>query len=194
LPGRVPRRILAADSREQQAMANRIVSREEMLSRTAIFSELQGSSRPLVDAVLPQYHREIFQIIGSGVTEDPEMKVPITAVEGFHLSIIKAGPGKGTGLHNHKTVEVFMPLTGQWAVIWGDNAANELVIGQYDVVSVPVGVMRGFRNDGEGEALLLAIVGGTDPGKVDWAQDVREQVRARGFDLDAGGKIIELSK
>jgi len=175
-------------------VANRTVSQAEMLSRTAIFKTLKGSSRPLVDAVLPQYEREIFQIIGSGVTEDPEMKVPITAVEGFHLSIIKAGPGKGTGLHNHKTVEVFMPLTGKWAVIWGDQAENELSIGQYDVVSVPVGVMRGFRNDSDGEALLLAIVGGTDPGKVDWANDVREQVRARGFDLGADGKIIELKK
>ena len=174
-------------------MANRVVSREEMLSRTAIFKDLQGSSRPLVDAVLPQYQRESYQIIGSGVTEDPAMKVPITAVEGFHLSIIKAGPGKGTGLHNHKTVEVFMPLTGTWAVIWGDAGENELQIGQYDVVSVPVGVMRGFRNDSVHEALLLAIVGGTDPGRVDWAKDVRDQVRARGFDLGTDGKIIELT-
>jgi mannose-6-phosphate isomerase-like protein (cupin superfamily) len=175
-------------------MANRVVSRDEMLSRTAIFKDLKGSSRPLVDAVLPQLQREIFQIIGGGVTEDPEVKVPITAVEGFHLSIIKAGPGKGTGLHNHKTVEVFMPLTGTWAVIWGDAGENELTIGQYDVVSVPIDVMRGFRNDGDQEALLLAIVGGTDPGRVDWAKDVRDQVRARGFDLGADGKIIELTK
>ena len=175
-------------------MPNRQVSREEMLSRTAIFRTLQGSSRPLVDAVLPQYEREIFQIIGGGVTEDPTMTIPITAVEGFHLSIIKAGPGKGTGLHNHKTVEVFMPLTGTWAVIWGDQGEQELTIGQYDVVSVPVGVMRAFRNDGDTEALLLAIVGGTDPGKVDWAEDVRQAVRARGFDLDPRGKIIELPR
>jgi mannose-6-phosphate isomerase-like protein (cupin superfamily) len=174
-------------------MANRVVSRDEMLSRTAIFKDLQSSSRPLVDAVLPQYQREIYQIIGSGVTEDPAMQVPITAVEGFHLSIIKAGPGKGTGLHNHRTVEVFMPLTGTWAVIWGDAGENELRIDQYDVVSVPVGVMRGFRNDSAQEALLLAIVGGTDPGRVDWAKDVRDQVRARGFDLGTDGKIIELT-
>ena len=66
-------------------------------------------------------------------------------------------------------------------------------IGQYDVVSVPVGVMRGFRNDSVHEALLLAIVGGTDPGRVDWAKDVRDQVRARGFDLGTDGKIIELT-
>ena len=175
-------------------MANRQVSREEMLERVAVFRTLTSSSRPLVDAVLPQFQREIFNIIGGGVTEDPTMQVPIRAVEGFHLSIIKAGPGKGTGLHNHRTVEVFMPLTGRWSVQWGDAGENELVLDQHDVISVPVGVMRGFRNESDHEALLLAIVGGTDPGKVDWAEGVRSAVRKRGFDVDEAGRIIEIAR
>ena len=175
-------------------MANRQVSREEMLERVAVFRNLTSSSRPLVDAVLPQFNREIFNIIGGGVTEDATMKVPITAVEGFHMSIIKCAPQKGTGLHNHKTVEVFMPLTGQWSVQWGDHGENELVLDTHDVISVPVGVMRGFRNESAHEALMLAVVGGTDPGSVDWAEDVRNAVREKGFDLDARGKIVELAK
>src|SRR6266700_285295 len=118
-------------------MASRIVTRDEMLRRVARFKELTPSSRPLVDAVLQQFNRQIFSIIGGGVTEDASMKVPITAVDGFHLSIIKAGPRKGTGLHNHSTVEVFMPLTGTWSVQWGDEGENELTIGQWDVISVP---------------------------------------------------------
>lgn len=173
-------------------MANRVVSVEEMKERVAIFSELTPSRRPLIDAVLPQYEREIYPIIGGGVLEDEGAKPPISAVEGFHLSIIKAGPGKGTGLHNHRTVEVFMPLTGTWSVQWGDEGENELGIGQYDVISVPVGVMRGFRNDSEHEALLLAIVGGTDPGRVDWVEHVLDAVRAKGFGFDEKGRIVEL--
>ena len=96
-------------------MARQTITKEQMLTRVAKFKDLTPSARPLVDAVLPQFHREIFNIIGSGVTEDATMKVPITAVDGFHMSIIKAGPKKGTGLHDHKTVEVFMPLTGSWS-------------------------------------------------------------------------------
>ena len=165
-----------------------------MLRRVARFDELTPSRRPLVDAVLPQFQREIFSIIGSGVTEDPSMKVPITAVEGFHLSIIKAGPGKGTGLHNHRTVEVFVPLTGTWSVQWGDDGENELTLSRWDVISVPTGIMRGFRNDSAEEAYLLAIVGGDDPGRVAWADDVMNAVRERGFDLDEKGKIVELGK
>jgi uncharacterized RmlC-like cupin family protein len=175
-------------------MASRIVTKEEMLTRVAVFKQLTPSARPLVDAVLPQFQREIFNIIGASVTEDASMKVPIAAVEGFHLSIVKAGPRKGTGLHNHKTVEVFMPLTGRWSVQWGDDGENELTLEQWDVISVPTGIMRGFRNESDEEAYLLAIVGGDDPGRVAWASDVMTQVREQGFDLDEKGKIVEVSR
>jgi uncharacterized RmlC-like cupin family protein len=175
-------------------MASRIVTREEMLQRVAVFKQLTPSPRPLVDAVLPQFNREIFNIIGSGVTEDATMKVPITAVDGFHLSIIKAGPRKGTGLHSHTTVEVFMPLTGTWSIQWGDQGENELTLGQWDVVSVPTGIMRGFRNDSAEDAYMLAIVGGDDPGRVAWAGKVMSAVREKGFDLDDRGKIVEVAR
>jgi uncharacterized RmlC-like cupin family protein len=175
-------------------MASKIVTKEEMLKRVAKFKELTPSSRPLVDAVLPQFHRQIFNIIGGGVTEDPTMKVPITAVDGFHMAIIKAEPKKGTGLHNHRTVEVFMPLTGTWSVQWGDDGENELTIGQWDVISIPTGIMRGFRNESSEEAYMLSLVGGDDPGRVAWANNVMTAVRDRGFDLDDKGKIIEVAK
>jgi uncharacterized RmlC-like cupin family protein len=173
-------------------MPNLQISVDEMKRRVARFAEMKPSSRPLVDAVLPQYQREIFQIIGGGVIEDPAMRPPIGA-DGFHLAIVRCGAGKGTGLHNHKTVEVFMPLTGTWAVIWGDHGESELALGQYDTVSIPPGVLRGFRNDSDHEALLLALVGGDDPGKVAWVPDVLEAVKAKGFGLDDKGQIVELA-
>jgi uncharacterized RmlC-like cupin family protein len=173
-------------------MANLQISVDEMKQRVALFRDLKPSSRPLVDAVLPQYHRDIYQVIGGGVIEDPAMKAPIPA-DGFHLSIVRCGAGKGTGLHNHKTVEVFMPLTGKWSVIWGDEGENELQIGQYDTISIPPGVLRGFRNDSDEEALLLALVGGQDPGRVAWVPTVLEAVKEKGFGLDEKGQIIELA-
>jgi len=175
-------------------MARQTITKEQMLTRVAKFKDLVPSARPLVDAVLPQFHRQIFNIIGSGVTEDATMKVPITAVDGFHMSIIKAGPKKGTGLHDHKTVEVFMPLTGTWSVQWGDQGENELVLGQWDVISIPINVMRGFRNESAEEAYMLALVGGDNPGSVAWADAVMGAVREKGFDLDEKGKIIEPAK
>lgn len=61
----------------------------------------------------------------------------------------------------------------------------------FDVVSVPPGVMRGFRNDGDAHAILMAIVGGSNSGKVTWLKSVLERARATGLDLDDDGNIVE---
>lgn len=176
----------------QPTLPRRQVGMDEMLARTARFSALESSRMPLIDAALPQFQREIFTIIGSGVLEDPAVRPPITAVDGFHLSIVRAKPGMGTGLHNHRTVEVFMPLTGTWAVLWNDDGASELKLGPYDVVSVPPGVMRGFRNDSSEEAMLLVVVGGTDPGQVEWRADVVKAAAEHGVTRGEDGRILGL--
>lgn len=176
------------------AIPTREVSKEDMLKRVAFFKDLKASKRPLIDAVLPQYEREIFSIIGSGVTEDAEVRPPITATDGFNLSIVKAGPGKGTGLHNHTTVECFIPLTGKWSIHWGDKGENEVILSPYDVVSVPIHVMRGFRNISDQEGLLLVVLEGSDPGRVEWTGKVLDAVREKGFDFDHRGKIAEIAK
>src|SRR5690349_18544595 len=103
----------------------RQVSPEEMRKRVAVFRETKPSSMPLIDAVMPQYQRDLFSMIGSGVAEDPGVRPPIPA-DGFHLSIVRAGPGRGSALHSHQTVEVFMPLTGRFSIRWGDEGEHEL--------------------------------------------------------------------
>jgi hypothetical protein len=42
--------------------------------------------------------------------------------------------------------------------------------------------------------VLLSILGGTDPGKVEWAESILGKVRAKGYDLDDNGNIIALAK
>lgn len=172
-------------------MTRPIVTVEEMRKRLAVFKNLKSSSMPLIDAVLPQYHREIFNIIGRGVTEDTHMDVAINDARDFHVAVIKADAGKGTGLHTHETLEVFMPLTGTWSVQWGDKGENELTIGPWDVISIPTKIMRGFRNDSGHEAVMLSILGGTDPGHVTWSDDILKAARAKGYALDEKGNIIE---
>ena len=43
-----------------------------------------------------------------------------------------------------------------------------MILEPYDTISVPTHVMRGFRNAGTETALMLAVVGGKDPGRVGW--------------------------
>ncbi len=172
-------------------MARRQVSMDEMLSRTARFAGLRPSKQAFVDTRIPEYERDIFNVIGAGVTEDPDHKPAITAVEDFNITYVGADPGKGAALHSHTTVEVFIAMSGRWAIFWGDEGENEIELDQWDVVSVPVGIMRGFRNIGDSHANLMALLGGTDAGKVDWAESVLARAAETGLSLDAEGNLVE---
>ena len=81
-------------------------------------------------------------------------------------------------------------MSGKWAVYWGDEGENEVILGPWDVVSVPVGVMRGFKNVGAEHAFLMAIIGGTNSGKVDWAESVLERAAKTGLKLDEAGNLV----
>jgi uncharacterized RmlC-like cupin family protein len=172
-------------------MANRQVTMDEMLARTARFEGLRPSKQAFLDTRIPGHERDIFNVIGTGVTEDADHKPAITAVEGFNVTYVGADPGNGAALHSHTTVEVFIPMSGRWAVFWGDDGENEIELDQWDVVSVPVGVMRGFRNIGDSHANLMALLGGTDAGKVDWAETVLARAADTGLSLDAEGNLVE---
>ena len=71
-----------------------------------------------------------------------------------------------------------------------DEGQEELVLERWDVISVPPGVMRGFRNAGAEGGYLLAILGGSDAGHVRWAETVLERARTTGLALDAQGNIV----
>jgi mannose-6-phosphate isomerase-like protein (cupin superfamily) len=159
--------------------------------RIAHFSDLTKSPQAFVDTRLPEHARDIYNVIGPGVSEDPALLPSIADAQDFNLTYEGAEPGKGAALHDHPTVEVFVAMSGRWAVIWGANGENEVTLEPFDVVSVPPGVMRGFRNDGDTHAILMAIVGGSNSGKVTWSKSVLERARASGLDLDDDGNIVE---
>ncbi len=175
------------------SVTDTVINAEEFeRTRVARFDELEGSSRPMLDAIIPGQEREIFQIIGKGVSEDREQKIPIADNRGFNTAIIRCAPGKGTLHHDHKTNEVFMPLKGKWKIFWGENEdSNFVILEPFDTASVPPNLMRGFRNIGDEEGLLLGIIGGTDPGGVQWRDDVLAEAAKRGLGLDGDGQITE---
>jgi mannose-6-phosphate isomerase-like protein (cupin superfamily) len=100
---------------------------------------------------------------------------------------------KSAALHYHPTVEVFMPASGKWAVFWGDDAENEIFLEPLDVVSVPPGVMRGFRNAGNETGVLIAILGGTNAGRVTWHPKVLEAAKKTPLRLDEYGNVERTS-
>lgn len=145
-------------------------SEAEMEARVARFGRLVPT-QDYVDSLIPGFERTTWRVLG----QPPD--APLQA-EHFHLNLVRCAPGKAAPLHNHLTQEVFMALTGCWEVFWGPEGARSLRLAPYDVVTIPPGVSRGFRNVGDDEALLMGIAGGRDPGHINWPASVRAAAAA----------------
>ncbi len=150
------------------------VSREEMEARTWRFKDLTPSPRAFLDCALPGHVRTLFSALGGG-TEDEQLEgTAVEAAENFYIDFVKAGPGNGAGLHSHGSEETFIALTGTWDVYWGDDGEDSLSLDPYDGIVVPQGVMRGFRNTSDSEAVLLVVIGSHNIGHCVWARSLQE--------------------
>ena len=176
------------------------VSKEEMLAKHVVrFADCRGSDLAFLDQRIPGHEREIVNVVGMNVVEnmeDPALEPKLGNAHGFSLvyNRAKEGSGSGAALHAHQTEEIFVPLKGSWEVIWLEGEEEHSVrLETLDVVSVPIGVYRGFRLvSGEADALMLAIVGGPDAGHVAWHPSVIERARETGLEVDDEGNLREI--
>ena len=170
----------------------KVMTKADMLGRVALWKDLKPNPQMFVDTRLPEHARDLYSVIGRGVSEDASTHPAITDSPDFNLAYIGADPGKGAALHAHETVEVFIPLTGTWAIYWNEgDDQEEVILGPMDCISVPPGLMRGFRNAGDEHAYMIGIVGGSDAGHVAWPQSVLDRAAASGFKLDENGFIVD---
>ena len=154
---------------------------------------VKGSDLAFLDQRIPAYQREIIDMVGMGVTENAALKPNVKAgAHGFSITYVRAPKGKGAALHRHATEEVFIPVKGRWQLFWLDGDAERTVdLDEGDVCNVPIGIYRGFRNlSGGADALLMAIIGGPDAGKVDWHPSVVAEARKTGLAVDDDGNLI----
>ena len=175
-----------------------VVSAAEMeRNHVARLEAMQGSDLAFLDQRIPGYQREIINIIGMGVVEnmkDPRLAPKISAgAHGFAVTYVRNTPkGHGAALHRHPTEEVFIAVKGPWEVFWLEGDSERVVTLQPgDIVNVPIGIYRGFRNGSDDpEATLIAVVGGPDPGKVDWHPSVITEARKTGLAVDDDGNLV----
>lgn len=168
---------------------------DEMCDRIAVFKDQTASQQLLITQGIPGFQRDIYSIIGRGVSENAETQPAITDSSGFNIAYVGAEPGNGSALHTHAEIEVFIPFSGQWSVFWNEgDAEQEVIIGPMDCISVPPGVMRAFRNVGTEYGHLMAIIAGTENAAVSRPQDVVDAAAAAGLKLDADGKIVEAAE
>jgi quercetin dioxygenase-like cupin family protein len=185
------------DARLEGRSAPRVSTEDMARDNLARIHGLKGSEIAFLDQRIPGYQREIVNIIGMGVVEnvaDPDLAPKIKApAHGFAVTYVCNTPrGHGAALHRHPTEEVFIALKGPWEVFWLDGETErKLQLDEGDIINVPIGVYRGFRNAGDDpDATLIAIVGGPDPGKVDWHPSVVERARSTGLSVDDEGRLV----
>jgi len=170
------------------------ISKEAMeRDSVARVKTVKGSDVAFLDQRIPAYQREIIDMVGMGVTENAALKPNVKApAHGFSITYVRAPKGKGAALHRHATEEVFIPVKGRWQVFWLEGEAERTVdLDEGDVCNVPIGIYRGFRNlSGGADALLMAIIGGPDAGKVDWHPSVVAEARKTGLAVDDDGNLI----
>ncbi|HTW51817.1 MAG TPA: cupin domain-containing protein [Stellaceae bacterium] len=166
-------------------------------NNVARLAAMQGSDLAFLDQRIPGYQREIINIIGMGVVEnmkDARLTPKIKAgAHGFAVTYVRNTPkGHGAALHRHPTEEVFIAVKGPWEVFWLEGDSERVVTLQPgDIVNVPIGIYRGFRSASDDpEATLIAVVGGPDPGKVDWHPSVIDAARKTGLDVDDEGHLL----
>src|SRR5215470_16937107 len=84
---------------------------------------------------------------------------PVKGPRGLIVSIAECEPGNGPGLHRHlDTVENFLCLSGRFEIAWGDHGEHKLVLEPLDMISVPRGENRSFRNVSSETARLLVMI------------------------------------
>lgn len=189
---KTPARAQAPATPAKRSMRRVDVSPEKMeATRVGRFKSLKSSAKAFIDTRLPNGKRDILTVIGRGVIEDPELAPPIQDNRDFNVAYIRARHGCGATLHIHETLEVFIPMKGQWGIFWQnrDGSRHEVTLDPYDTISVPVGVSRGFRYLGRGEGLMMAIVGGTDPGRVHWPRETVIEAAQHGLVLRNGDLV-----
>ncbi|MGD9945269.1 MAG: cupin domain-containing protein [Burkholderiaceae bacterium] len=167
------------------------ISPEQMEKRVSRFDKLRAQPGIFLDFAFPECEREIFRVLGNGVKDRASLEIA-PAIDNpvhFNIGMARCQPGHGAALHSHLTDEVFLALDGTWLIMWGDQGEHSITLNQWDVIAVPPGVMRGFRNIGDTTACLYTVLGGADPGRLTWSPDVVRRARERGYELDEAGHL-----
>ena len=142
-----------------------------MEARVARFNKLQTYQRQSFEAhgipagaVEKITARRVYPVMAPADYQGRSAGAPVKGPRGLIISIAECEPGNGPGLHRHlNTVENFLCLSGRFEIAWGDRGEHKLVLEPLDMISVPRGENRSFRNvSGETARLLVMIVPETD--------------------------------
>ncbi|HTP95917.1 MAG TPA: cupin domain-containing protein [Burkholderiales bacterium] len=144
----------------------------------------------------------VYSMLAPPANKRNAAKPAVTGAPGLEVVIAQCPPGQGPALHAHcETHEIFICMSGRYEVIWGDKGEHSVLLDPCDMIAVPPGVFRRFRNASDvADAKLLVLVQGEktfadvkfDPAvgvEVErrWGAEVRENFRNIGITFEAPG-------
>lgn len=147
-------------------MRSKSLTPEEMDFRVARFEKLETYQRQNFEthnippgAVEKVAARRVYPVMAPPDYQGRSAGAPVKGPRGLIVSIAECEPGNGPGLHRHlNTVENFLCLSGRFEIAWGDQGEHTLVLEPLDLVSVPVGENRSFRNISNELGRLLVMI------------------------------------
>jgi uncharacterized RmlC-like cupin family protein len=154
---------------QETAMKTRTVSKDEMEQHIARFDKLVPQKAEYEKRGIPSEAFEmlaaktIYLLMAPGGDKGSTAAPAIVGKPGLTVNIVSCPPGNGPMLHAHmETQENFMPLTGKWEVSWGDKGEIKTILAPFDLIAVPPGTARQFKNVSDEEAMLLVLVQGEE--------------------------------
>jgi mannose-6-phosphate isomerase-like protein (cupin superfamily) len=128
-------------------------------THVARFADRVPDWEAFADARVEGYRRAQHRYVGAGASGKTDARA--IPPEHFTLSVMLVPSGQGNAPHTHEVEEVFFVLEGQLRVFFDDAAGRraETVLGRWDCVAAPAGVIHGFANPGPDPAYVQVMLG-----------------------------------
>lgn len=145
------------------------MSLDEIAKRyVARFGERKPDWNAFADAAIEGWRRAQHRFIGNTSRKPDANFIP---ARGFTLSVMHVPAGQGNAAHTHEAEEVFFVLKGHLMVFFEDEQGNrvETVLGPWDCVSCPAGVIHGYHNNTLEPVYTQVMVGKPQPDLMGYA-------------------------
>jgi uncharacterized RmlC-like cupin family protein len=158
------------------AMAEHIVRFRDLKPKQGLYAKfgIPSAAYEMLTA------KTLYTLLAPGDAAGSHQYAAARGPAGLSISIAECPPGDGPMLHAHmKTHEIFFCLKGRFEVSWGDAGEHAIVLEPFDMIDVPLGVTRAFRNVSDETGLLHVTILGGDQNDVGYTRAVGEQVAER---------------
>ena len=162
------------------------INPDEMKNHIVMFKELEPKQGLYENLGIPNEAYEmltakkLYSLLAPGNADGSHQFAAAEGPPGLSITIAECPPGNGPMLHAHmNTHEIFFCLTGKFEISWGDEGQYSTILEPHDMIDVPLGVSRAFKNIDENIALLFVIIMGNDQADVAYTHKIGDELEKR---------------